>query len=192
MPLSREFYIPKGATKVEHKSLPVVFYIEDRSHDNTARVASAMCFIGKQSKPAWYYGFTSREHMQRHIDKQIESVQKTEERKAQEREERKKPHTLKVGDILVNSWGYDQTNVDFYKVKRLIGKTMVELIGIRSAHIKGTEYPHGMACEVTALPDEEYGEPFRKKASHRNHVTINSFSSAWPWDGKPQYRSWYA
>ncbi len=192
MKLSREFYIPKGATKVEHDSLPVVFYIEDRSHDNTARVASAMCFIGKQSKPAWYYGFTNREHMQRHIDKQIDSVQKTEERKAQEREERKKPHSLKVGDILVNSWGYDQTNVNFYKVKKLIGKTMVELISIRSAHIEGTEYPHGMACEVTALPSEEYGEPFRKKANHRNSVTINSFSSAWPWDGKPQYRSWYA
>jgi hypothetical protein len=44
-------------------------------------------------------------------------------------------HDVKVGDIFYSSWGYDQTNVDFYKVIRTtkctadlveIGKTMVD------------------------------------------------------------------
>ena len=26
--------------------------------------------------------------------------------------------TLEVGDILVSSWGYDQTNIDYYKIVR--------------------------------------------------------------------------
>jgi hypothetical protein len=35
------------------------------------------------------------------------------EAKAKRQAERKAPHTLKVGDILVSSWGYDQTNIDY-------------------------------------------------------------------------------
>jgi len=29
----------------------------------------------------------------------------------------------KIGDIFAISWGYDQTNVDFYRIKALRGKT---------------------------------------------------------------------
>lgn len=36
---------------------------------------------------------------------------------------------VKVGDIFYNSWGYDQTNIDFYKVTR-ITRTKVELLAI--------------------------------------------------------------
>ncbi len=34
---------------------------------------------------------------------------------------------VKIGDIFVNSWGYEQTNIDFYQVTALRGTTMVEL-----------------------------------------------------------------
>lgn len=34
---------------------------------------------------------------------------------------------LVVGDVLVNSWGYEQTNVDYYQVTSLIGKSSVEI-----------------------------------------------------------------
>jgi hypothetical protein len=33
-------------------------------------------------------------------------------------EQRTQVHTLAVGDGIYNSWGYDQTNVDFYEVVR--------------------------------------------------------------------------
>jgi hypothetical protein len=36
-------------------------------------------------------------------------------------------HSLVVGDVLVNSWGYEQTNVDYYQVTALVGKATVEL-----------------------------------------------------------------
>jgi len=192
MALSREFYIPKGAMKIAPKDLPVVFYVENRENDNTARQCAAMCFIGKRSKPAWYYGFRSQAHMEQKIKEQIEGVQASEDRKAKEKAERSKPHSLKVGDILVSSWGYDQTNVDFYKVKRLVGKSMVELIAVGSKTVEDSEYPHGMACEVVAVPQAEYGEPFKKKANSTNYVSLNSFSCAGKWDGSPMYKSWYA
>ena len=191
MALSREFYIPKGATKIAAKDLPVVFYAYYEGK-NPAHEVAAMCFIGKQSAPIWHYGFKSHDALQKLIDKQIESVRLSQERKAKEKAERLKPHSLKVGDIMVCSWGYDQTNVDFYKVKRLVGKSMVELIGIRGAIVKDSERPHGMACEVIPIPDKEYGEPFKKKANSRNRITRGSYSSAVLWDGKPEYKSWYA
>lgn len=183
MALSREFYIPKGAMKVAPKDLPVEFYIED---------LSAMCFIGKQSKPAWYYGFRSRAAMEKQIKDQIASVQASEEYKAKRKAERSKPHTLKPGDILCSSWGYEQTNVDFYKVKKLIGKSMVELVRVGSSTVEGSEYSHGMACEVVAVPDAEIGPSFKKKAQSNNSVSISSFANARLWDGKPMYKSWYA
>jgi hypothetical protein len=192
MALSREFYIKKGAMKIAPKDLPVVFYVENRENDNTARECAAMCFIGKRSKPAWYYGFRSRAQMEQKIKEQIEGVQASEDRKAKEKAERSKPHSLQVGDILVSSWGYDQTNVDFYKVKRLVGKSMVELIAVGSNTVEGSDYDHGMACEVVAVPQAEYGEPFKKKASSNNYVRLNSFSGASKWDGSPMYKSWYA
>jgi hypothetical protein len=69
---------------------------------------------------------------------------------------------------------------------------MVELIGIRSAHVDDSYETHGMACKVIPLPKEEYGEPFKKKSNSSNCVSMTSFSSASLWDGKPQYKSWYA
>ena len=191
MALSREFYIPKGATKIAAKDLPVVFYTYKEPKNSNIAVA-AMCFIGKQSKPAWHYAFSTYERMEKYIADQIESVRLSQERKAKEKAERLKPHSLKVGDIMVCSWGYDQTNVDFYKVKRLVGKSMVELIGIRSANIDDSYEAHGMACKVIPLPDHEYGEPFKKKANSRNQISMTSYSSAVLWDGKPEYKSWYA
>ena len=191
MALSREFYIPQGATKIAAKDLPVVFYTYEEPKNSNIAVA-AMCFIGKQSKPAWHYAFSTYERMEKYIADQIESVRLSQERKAKEKAERLKPHSLKVGDIMVCSWGYDQTNVDFYKVKRLVGKSMVELIGIRSANIDDSYEAHGMACKVIPLPDHEYGEPFKKKANSRNQISMTSYSSAVLWDGKPEYKSWYA
>jgi len=191
MALSRELYIPQGATKIAAKDLPVVFYAYYKGKHPSHEVA-AMCFMGKQSKPAWHYGFKTHAALEKYIDQQIESVRLLQERKAKEKAERLKPHSLKVGDVMVCSWGYDQTNVDFYKVVKLIGKSMVELRSIRSARVEDSERPHGMACEVIPLPNEEYGEPFRKKASSSNRISMTSFSSASLWDGKPEYKSWYA
>lgn len=191
MPLPREFYIKKGAMKVAPKDLPVVFYVENREDDNTARVATVMCFIGKQSKPAWHYSFACKKRMENRIKEQIESVRISEENKAKRKAEQKKLHTLQVGDILYSSWGYDQTNVDFYKVKQLIGKTMVELIKVGCAHVEGSGLSHGMADQVVAVPEAELGETFKRKANHRNYVKIDSVCGASPWDGNPVYRSWY-
>ena len=39
---------------------------------------------------------------------------------------------VKVGDVFYESWGYEQTNIDFWEVVKLRGKTQVVLRAISS------------------------------------------------------------
>jgi len=104
--------------------------------------------------------------------------------------------TPKVGDILVSSWGYDQTNVDFYKVTKLSpsGKS-VTVVRIKSAI---TEKGSMSGTSVPAVPHEvsDYkGEPMTKRVNlteNGYNVTLTNYSGAYLWDGKPRYTSWYA
>lgn len=40
--------------------------------------------------------------------------------------------SVKIGDIFVDDWGWEQTNIDFYQVVGLRGKSSVELRPIHS------------------------------------------------------------
>jgi hypothetical protein len=101
---------------------------------------------------------------------------------------------VKVGDIFVASWGWDQTNIDFYKVVRLIGKTMALLQPIGYRPVPGSE---GFMCDkVQPDPDKEIGDPIRRVVEGRGdfvgaRIDSVSYASPCPPDHKA-YRSWYA
>jgi len=102
------------------------------------------------------------------------------------RQAAKKLHTLKVGDILNTSWGYDQTNVEFYEVVAVSG-VMVTLHQIaadttETGFMSGTTFPY---------PGTFIGEPFRRRASASNSVKIHRSANANPWNGRPKCVSWY-
>ena len=85
----------------------------------------------------------------------------------------KKARMLEVGDVLRCSWGYDQTNIDYYQVTKLVGKTMVEIRQI-AGHSVDTAWMQGeSAPQVGAF----IGKPMRRKAIG-DGVRVNSFSSA--------------
>lgn len=53
----------------------------------------------------------------------IANIKLYEQKKEERKNERKEmTNHAKVGDIVVCSWGYDQTNIDFYQVTRLTKK----------------------------------------------------------------------
>lgn len=98
-------------------------------------------------------------------------------------------HTLKVGDILNSSWGYDQTNVTFYQVTR-VTPSSVELGTLRSVE----DYDgQSMTGTKTPLPGEFVnGNRWLKRVSASGQVKLDSFEYARLWDGKPQRFSTYA
>ena len=87
-------------------------------------------------------------------------------------------HSLVVGDILNTSWGYDQTNVEFYQVVGLKAKTMVMLRPIAS--IQHDE------SHVLPARDSFTGEAFSKRVNAQyNVVKISSCQRAYPTDTAP-------
>ena len=82
---------------------------------------------------------------------------------------------LEENDILYSSWGYEQTNINFYKVKRLCGKTQVELVKIEK------KYADVQDCYTTdsvlPYPASEFPKKFRRKVYNhtRPGVMINSY-----------------
>ena len=42
---------------------------------------------------------------------------------------------VKVGDIYVNVWGYDQTNIDYYMITKILGKSMVMAHKVRPKRV---------------------------------------------------------
>ncbi len=185
MAMQREFYIMKGAMKIAPKDLPVVFYVNREK-------LSAQCFIGRAQKPTWQFLFLSMEQMEKKIEAQIKAVKLREADRAARREQAKKPHGMEVGQILYSSWGYDQTNIDFYEVVSLVGKTMVKIerIGSQQAN-DSSDYGHGMAREVVPAPEHRTGEFFRSRVSRGGARGKHGYRAT-VWDGKPKYESWYA
>ena len=91
-----------------------------------------------------------------------------------------------VGDIMVSSWGYDQTNVDFYQVVKTT-KTMVAIRRINKKVVSGQGKPQE---KVMPIPNDWHsrGKVLRKKLKEyqgRPYVSLNSYSSAYKWDGRP-------
>lgn len=94
-------------------------------------------------------------------------------------------HDFKVGDMLYSSWGYDQTNIDFYQVTAITaaGLTIREV----EKHVVGGQGTHTEL--VAPLPNQFAGEPMKKRAAPNGSVKINSYERAHKWDGKPKGRT---
>ncbi len=101
-------------------------------------------------------------------------------------------HQYQVGCILNSSWGYEQTNIDFYKiVKRSNNFITLQQIG------QNKNYTSDMSG--TTLPDinTTIGQPFRRKLMIHNNQILGcklekSYGSISAWEGKPEQFSTYA
>jgi hypothetical protein len=116
----------------------------------------------------------------------------------------------KVGDILYSSWGYDQTNIEFFKVVKVsefsvwiqeIGKKVVEVTGWAHQNVVPVDSPEYQVRNWNNEKDDwdnvntfiTKTHPIQRKKiqayGDAYGVSLNSFSSAWLWDGKPKGQS---
>jgi hypothetical protein len=91
-----------------------------------------------------------------------EDIQR-QERLARAREQ---GHTIQVGDLYYDSWGYEQTNIDFYQVVELRGKTKVVLRRIHSevVHYSDNSYS-GRKKPLRDQFSTQYPDPVEKVAT---------------------------
>lgn len=108
--------------------------------------------------------------------------------------------TLEVGSIAVSTWGYDQTNVDFYLVldrrTRKDGSVWVQVQRIHAVQTPTSEFmqyqavPFRSAVKQQVQVDDRHRPVWRKL--HGEGFEPNSYSWARPWDGEPVWGSSYA
>jgi len=183
MKLTREFYIPKGATKVAAKDTDAIVYIK-----RGEPFFQVMAFAGKRQKPDYHYRFSTEAKAQEWVAWFFEDRRKTLEYKAQakaEAAERRKAtrERVKVGDIFYTSWGYDQTNVFFYQVvARTAAMVTVQRIGKDlAASEKGCDY---------VIPNDlvKVGDTFKRMLGGRGFTCENGYSAT-AWEGVPVYET---
>jgi hypothetical protein len=95
---------------------------------------------------------------------------------------------LTVGTILYYSWGYDQTNIEFFQVIRNTGKSVI----VREIASESVEGSQGfMSEQVKPVRDAFIGPELRKIIGP--YGLAMDFGSLSPIGGRESfYRSWYA
>ena len=165
---------------------------------------TAIGFVGKGKNNNFHYRYTSVERMETAINEWVQRQKDFAERKAAEKANKKKLNDeinakdhFKVGDFIVNTWGWEQTNVDFYIVTDVKDKT-IEIKEVYGSRVEGSDYSHGMACEVVPTPrliEDGKSYKLRVKSGYQGSVALSnpkSFYYMHKWSGKPEYNSWYA
>ena len=94
-----------------------------------------------------------------------------------------------IGDVLSYSWGYDQTNIEWYKVTK-VTPASVQLVRVAGKY-EETGFMSG-----TTVPDLSaiIGAPITKRVQlFRSPYAVSfDYGIGVVWDGKPEYESHYA
>lgn len=149
----------QGDSLMQLKNCDAVVYL----NRNAAGKPTARGFVGKALKPAFYYSFRDIPQMMKHIAEfQSQQAEIVASKAARASERKAFRHSLQVGDVLVCSWGYDQTNIDYYQVTELHGAHFVSVREIKAncsdaGNMTGTSTPRVndflpgvMRCRVNA------------------------------------------
>lgn len=150
-----------------------------------------MGFSGRSDKPRFYYSFSSIERRDKYINEFLKNQKLIVERKAKEKEELKnKIHSAKVGDIFYTSWGYDQTNINFYEVIEVKTEKSVVFQEICSNIIET-----GFMCgESTPIKGHfrKNSVPFTARVNKWGGFSHKDDSLLTHKEGEKHYCSWYA
>ncbi len=110
-------------------------------------------------------------------------------REAEAKAKKEFKHTLKVGDILYSSWGYGQTNVDFYQVVKTSAKS-VWFKAIRSVR-EENGYMSGDATPIKDSFVDEDAKPDCRTVRQGDYVSFNDRSLSKVDEGRSYYYSYY-
>ena len=85
-----------------------------------------------------------------------------------------------VGDLFCSSWGYDQTNIDFYQVTKAISANTVEVCRCSDKRV----YEQNMSGNVKADKGNLKGDPRNHRVLYDMNgfpsFKVTSYARAWP------------
>lgn len=177
----------------------------------------ALKFRWHAAKKVWY-GYTDEETVKAAINNAEQPTSERKESAAKEQNaEKTNDFGVKIGDIFEASWGYEQTNVDFFQVVALVGKTSVR---VREVHLPmideaavnsmSSDRTYEITSEILPaaphsvfIKDQENGDLKRlqpgwnadpEQAKKNCFFRLSSFANAHKCNGNTvkTYESWYA
>ncbi len=188
----------------EFNSIEITF--DGKPSETVRNILKDMRFRWHGVKKVWY-GYKDEETVKT-------AIENAENGKAQAtpKSEKKNKYSVQVGDIFCSSWGYEQTNVDFFQVIALVGETSVRVREVYPKMIdenptcsmaadrtyKLTNEILPAASSSVFIKDQVNGDLKRLK-SYSNDIknccfNLSSFASAYKCNGETAkvYESWYA
>lgn len=93
------------------------------------------------------------------------------------------------GTILYASWGYEQTNHDFYQVIERRGKSTLVL-----RQLKVAKESEGWARDkVMPLKDQFTDDPpLTRRIGKHGYARVTNYAFLYPWEGTPKHATSYA
>ena len=153
-------------------------------HDN-----SAALWEGARKRPSHYYRFKTETEREEWIKREKTSITKRAEMlKTIRKKKQEENAALKVGQIMYDSWGWEQTNIDWYMIVRKTGASVwLQQIG---ANVTETGF---MSGNSTPNPDKLIGgEPFMRRIGKYGIRVLSHRGCLRPYEGESIGCSWYA
>ena len=144
----------------------------------------ATAYRGARAKPVWRYWFDTQAERDLYIAQFFALRRKHAEALRQSKALRNRPHTIEIGHIFVEDWGYGQTNIKFYQVTRLVGRRTIEVRRIADLEVQ----PVIGHCAGKKIPliDQFIGEATRHLVdSEYKTIKTSSYPYVRLWNGKP-------
>jgi len=184
-PVKLARYIPTGFIVTEYPESSAIVAVSEKS---------AIAYYANKSKPSFFLKFRSNEERDKHISDWLACQAKQAEEKLRQKEAKHNfSNDFKVGDIVYDSWGYDQTNIDFFQIVEVKPKSVV----MRPISQTKTETEY-MSGHTSPVKDRFTGEPILKRlvGYWNTEKAVGVISSTHGWislyDGKPKSYSSYA
>jgi len=168
--------------KMEYKNIQVHFQILPNGHTFAKAV--------RNDKIKWYYSFKDVDTAEEYAAKYLATVKARDEANIKERAERQMARklfqtTLKAGDVLVASWGYDQTNVNWYQVTKVTPSKK----SVKIREIAGQIVSQERGCDYVAPKMNSFiGEEKMRVVGMGESVYVD-VATAHKWAGKPEYQT---
>ncbi len=150
--------------RFEKQNLSLI--LEERIEGSRQFLAKAEKIVSKArfKKPEFYYRFRNQENMISYLESYIANLEKIQERREEMKRKKKEAaqsfeHGFYVGQVLYESWGYEQTNLRYYQIVGFKGKSAI-LRKIGKVMVSESSWASGLfKPEINGF----CGEPFVKR-----------------------------
>jgi hypothetical protein len=180
MKFPREFYIPRDSVELADPGSDAVAYLWFAGNGKPGFAV----FYGKQAKPVSNFYYSSYARMDEALARAFEGRRASMAYKAERKEKRKAfQHEAKVGDIYRTSWGYEQTNVEYFEIIEIKGKhAILREIAVAS---ESTGFMSGRCAPLPGKfleprhEGDDRGSPIRRLIQD-GYIKICDVRHAWP------------